>query len=120
MPCPRPRRLPRTRCARRSPAGGRTAPAGPRLPAGRPRASASRRVARRRAWALMLAVPHWRLWALAFEPMPTASDSEIPAPTDSQRRAIEHRGGPLLLVGAAGSGRTETIARRLAALADDG
>src|ERR671911_2410539 len=51
--------------------------------------------------------------------MPTASDSEAPPPTDSQRRAIEHRGGPLLLVGAAGSGRTETIARRLAALAED-
>src|ERR687898_1827776 len=51
--------------------------------------------------------------------MPTASDSEAPPPTDSQRRAIEHRGGPLLLVGAAGSGRTETLARRLAALAED-
>src|SRR5919106_427276 len=52
--------------------------------------------------------------------MPAASDSEAAPPTDSQRRAIVHRGGPLLLVGAAGSGRTETIARRLAALADDG
>jgi len=41
-------------------------------------------------------------------------------PTDAQRRAIEHRGGPLLLTGAAGSGRTETIARRLAALAREG
>jgi DNA helicase II / ATP-dependent DNA helicase PcrA len=52
--------------------------------------------------------------------MPAASDFDPAPPTDPQRRAIEHRGGPLLLVGAAGSGRTETIARRLAALAEDG
>jgi DNA helicase II / ATP-dependent DNA helicase PcrA len=39
---------------------------------------------------------------------------------DSQRRAIEHRAGPLLLVGAAGSGKTEALARRLASLAGDG
>ena len=45
---------------------------------------------------------------------------EIPAATASQRRAIEHRGGPLLLVGSAGSGRTETIARRLADLVESG
>jgi DNA helicase II / ATP-dependent DNA helicase PcrA len=47
-------------------------------------------------------------------------NSAPPEPTDSQLRAIEHRRGPLLLVGAAGSGRTETIARRIAALAADG
>jgi DNA helicase II / ATP-dependent DNA helicase PcrA len=45
---------------------------------------------------------------------------EIPAATPAQRRAIDHRGGPLLLVGPAGSGRTETIARRLAALVEGG
>ena len=48
------------------------------------------------------------------------SDSETPASAVEQREAIAHRGGPLLLVGPAGSGRTETIARRLAHLAADG
>ena len=47
-------------------------------------------------------------------------NSAPPEPTDAQRRAIEHRRGPVLVVGAAGSGRTETIARRIAALAADG
>jgi DNA helicase-2/ATP-dependent DNA helicase PcrA len=39
---------------------------------------------------------------------------------DSQRRAIEHRAGPLLLLGAAGTGKTEALARRLAGLAAEG
>ncbi|HEX9968051.1 MAG TPA: ATP-dependent DNA helicase, partial [Solirubrobacterales bacterium] len=39
---------------------------------------------------------------------------------DSQRRAIEHRVGPLLLLGAAGTGKTEALARRLASLSEDG
>jgi DNA helicase II / ATP-dependent DNA helicase PcrA len=39
---------------------------------------------------------------------------------DSQRLAIEHRAGPLLVVGAAGTGKTEALARRLADLAADG
>jgi superfamily I DNA/RNA helicase/RecB family exonuclease len=50
----------------------------------------------------------------------SVSDSETAPSTAGQREAIEHRGGPLLLVGPAGSGRTETIARRLAHLAEDG
>ncbi len=50
-----------------------------------------------------------------------ASDADSSsAPSEAQRRAIEHRGGPLLLLGPAGSGRTETIARRLAVLAEEG
>jgi superfamily I DNA/RNA helicase/RecB family exonuclease len=39
---------------------------------------------------------------------------------DSQRRAIEHRAGPLLLLGGPGTGKTETLARRLAGLAVEG
>ena len=39
---------------------------------------------------------------------------------DSQKRAIEHRAGPLLLLGAAGTGKTEALARRLASLAAEG
>ncbi|MGH2989822.1 MAG: ATP-dependent helicase [Solirubrobacterales bacterium] len=41
-------------------------------------------------------------------------------PSAAQRRASEHRGGPLLVVGPGGSGRTETLVRRLAHLADHG
>ena len=43
-----------------------------------------------------------------------------PHPTDAQRRVIGHRGGPMLVTGRAGSGRTEALALRLARLADDG
>ncbi|MDX6601581.1 MAG: ATP-dependent helicase UvrD/PcrA [Solirubrobacterales bacterium] len=39
---------------------------------------------------------------------------------ESQQRAVAHDDGPLLLVGPAGSGKTEALARRLARLADDG
>jgi DNA helicase II / ATP-dependent DNA helicase PcrA len=52
--------------------------------------------------------------------MSTPADPATAEPTAAQRRAIEHRGGPLLLVGAAGSGRTEAIARRVASLAEAG
>ena len=40
--------------------------------------------------------------------------------TDPQERVVAHGEGPLLLLGLAGSGRTEALARRLAALASDG
>jgi DNA helicase-2/ATP-dependent DNA helicase PcrA len=40
--------------------------------------------------------------------------------TDAQRRAIEHQQGALLVLGAAGTGRSEVIARRVARLAADG
>jgi len=39
-------------------------------------------------------------------------------PNDAQRRVAEHGDGPLLVVGPAGSGRTEALALRLARLAD--
>jgi DNA helicase-2/ATP-dependent DNA helicase PcrA len=39
---------------------------------------------------------------------------------EPQERAICHRSGPLLLVGEAGTGKTEVVARRLAQLAEAG
>ena len=36
--------------------------------------------------------------------------------TDSQREAVEHRGGHLQLIACAGSGKTEVVARRIASL----
>jgi len=42
-----------------------------------------------------------------------ARDPEL---TQEQRRVVDHDSGPLLVVGAAGSGRSETLARRAAAL----
>ena len=52
--------------------------------------------------------------------MPARRDSSYPDPSGPQREAIEHDGGPLLLGGVAGSGRTEALARRLARLAGAG
>jgi DNA helicase-2/ATP-dependent DNA helicase PcrA len=40
--------------------------------------------------------------------------------TPAQERAVRHRGGPLLLLGEAGTGKTELLARRLARLAGEG
>ncbi|HVC08127.1 MAG TPA: ATP-dependent DNA helicase [Solirubrobacterales bacterium] len=39
---------------------------------------------------------------------------------EAQERAVRHGDGPLLLLGAAGTGKTEALARRLARLAEDG
>jgi DNA helicase-2/ATP-dependent DNA helicase PcrA len=39
---------------------------------------------------------------------------------EAQERAVQHGEGPLLLVGAAGTGKTEALARRFAALAGEG
>jgi DNA helicase II / ATP-dependent DNA helicase PcrA len=39
---------------------------------------------------------------------------------EPQERAIRHRSGPLLLIGEAGTGKTEVLARRLAGLAAEG
>ena len=38
---------------------------------------------------------------------------------EAQQRAVQHGDGPLLLLGAAGTGKTEALARRLARLAGD-
>ena len=40
--------------------------------------------------------------------------------SSSQLRAIRHRGGPLLLLGEAGSGKTEALARRFVGLVEEG
>ena len=42
------------------------------------------------------------------------------SPTAAQRRVVEHGEGPLLVLGPAGSGRSEALALRLAALAAGG
>jgi DNA helicase-2/ATP-dependent DNA helicase PcrA len=39
---------------------------------------------------------------------------------ETQERAVQHGEGPLLLIGPAGSGKTEALARRLTRLADEG
>ncbi len=39
---------------------------------------------------------------------------------ESQERAIRHRSGPLLLIGEAGTGKTEVLARRFESLVNDG
>jgi len=41
-------------------------------------------------------------------------------PTQAQQEAIDHRGGNLLIVACAGSGKTETISRRIARFVRDG
>src|SRR5689334_14235991 len=38
---------------------------------------------------------------------------------EAQQRAVQHGDGPLLLLGAAGTGKTESLARRLARLAGE-
>jgi len=53
---------------------------------------------------------------LDMDRVPPAGDS----PTDAQRAVAAHGEGPLLVLGQAGSGRTEALARRLEALAAAG
>jgi DNA helicase-2/ATP-dependent DNA helicase PcrA len=50
--------------------------------------------------------------------MPAPAAEPTPELSDAQRRAVEHAGGPLLVIGGTGSGRSETIARRLARLTE--
>ncbi|MEK6277735.1 MAG: ATP-dependent helicase, partial [Actinomycetota bacterium] len=51
--------------------------------------------------------------------MPEKRPAE-PAMTDAQQRAIAHGEGPLLVLGAAATGKSEVLARRLASLAAEG
>lgn len=43
-----------------------------------------------------------------------------PPLSDAQQRAVEHRGSDLQLIACAGSGKTETVAQRVAGLIDEG
>src|SRR5437764_9096951 len=52
-----------------------------------------------------------------IEPADQAPDLTL---SEAQEQAIGHRDGPLLVLGAAGSGKTEVLARRLARLASEG
>ena len=52
--------------------------------------------------------------------MEERSESKSPALTDAQQRVVAHAAGPLLVLGLTGSGRTEAISHRLAALAEAG
>jgi len=47
-------------------------------------------------------------------------ESQSPALTDAQERVVAHSEGPLLVLGLTGSGRTEALSHRLAALAGAG
>jgi superfamily I DNA/RNA helicase/RecB family exonuclease len=52
--------------------------------------------------------------------MPRGPDGAQTAPSEAQQRAIGHGAGPLLVLGGAGSGKSEALARRLARLAEEG
>jgi DNA helicase-2/ATP-dependent DNA helicase PcrA len=47
-------------------------------------------------------------------------EERSPEPSEAQLRVAEHGEGPLLVLGAAGSGRTDALAQRVARLAGDG
>ena len=54
------------------------------------------------------------------EDQPNSAEGPLSGLTESQHRAAAHGSGPLMLLGVAGSGRTETLARRLAMLTERG
>ena len=52
--------------------------------------------------------------------MEVRAGSATPEPTSKQRLVAEHAGGPMLVLGRAGSGRSQALAMRLRALVDSG
>jgi DNA helicase-2/ATP-dependent DNA helicase PcrA len=52
--------------------------------------------------------------------VPPESPSWAQGLNEAQRRAVDHDGGPLLVVAGAGTGKTRTLVSRLARLLDDG
>ncbi len=57
--------------------------------------------------------------AAAASPYPWSVPATHDGLTDAQREAVTHRGGPLLLVGGAGTGKTRALVARFAWLAED-
>src|SRR5579862_5620694 len=55
-----------------------------------------------------------------MRPYPRCMASVLDGLTDAQRDAVTHTGGPLLVIGGAGTGKTEVLVRRLVWLADEG
>ena len=54
---------------------------------------------------------------LSLVPVPSSAVERLVADLNpSQRAAVEHRGGPLLIVAGAGSGKTRVLTRRIAHL----
>src|SRR6185295_5120683 len=108
--CRRPRRAPRTRFARRCCGSARTGPPGGRPSGGRHRANRSRAprgngIGRRLA---------------AIAAIATVAPMEGSQTDDGFARALAIDSGSALVLGTAGSGRTELLARKAAALAGSG
>ena len=56
----------------------------------------------------------------SFAGVPAEPDDASLRLTEAQQRGIAHEGGPLLVLGSAGTGKTELLARRLVRLAGEG
>src|SRR5216684_7289164 len=55
-----------------------------------------------------------------MRPYPKSVEKPLDGLTDGQRAAALDRGGPLLVLGAAGSGKTQTLLARYVSIVDDG
>src|SRR6478672_3314975 len=64
--------------------------------------------------------PEDRRGPVALTTVPAEPAEALLRLTEAQERAIDHGEGPLLVLGAAGSGKSEVLARRLVRLSDAG